>query len=339
MTYLSTTGTPAVGAPGPSGPLHMTPGRWAALAVAVPVALALIGWTGFSLVGSFAKGTYPFSYAVPVQDGQVAVNISAGNVTLRQGPGSTARLTGTVQYGLFRPGIDQYTAPNGVNVGVNCDGINGDNCGMNATLAVPARTAVSLGSNGGDIAASGFSSNVTLSAQGGDVTANDLAGALDLDTGGGDLTGSGLSGTIQITAEGGNVQVGNVNGPTRVDTGGGDLTAISLTGNLQVTAEGGNVDAEDLTSSQVNVQSGGGDVTLVFSQAPKDLQIIAQGGDVNVVLPSGGTKYDISTPDTQGGNIDIAQGLYSATSTNVISADSGGGDITITQGQGKLSSP
>ncbi len=336
MTYLSTTGTPV--APSPFGSVRMTPGRWAALAVAVPVALALIGWTGFSLVSTVAKGIYPFSYAVPVQHGQVAVSISAGNVTLRQGPGGTARLTGTVQYGLFRPGISEYTAPNGVNVGVNCDGING-NCGMNATLAVPARTAVTLGSNGGDIAATGFSSNVTLSAMGGNVTANDLAGAMNLDTGGGDLTGSGLSGTVQITAEGGNVQVGNVNGPTRVDTGGGDLTAISLTGNLQVFAEGGNVDAEDLTSSQVVVQSGGGDVTLVFTQAPKDLQITALGGNINVVLPSGGTKYDISTPDTQGGNVDIPPGLDSATSTNVISADSGGGDITITQGQSKLSAP
>jgi hypothetical protein len=339
MTNQTTTATPPVGAPGPSGALRMTPGRWTALAVAVPVALALIGWTGFSLVASFAKGSYPFSYAVPVQDGQVGVTISAGDVTLRQGPGGAARLTGTVQYGLFRPGLSEYPAPGGVNVGVNCDGISGDNCGMNATLTVPARTAVSLGSNGGNITASGFSSNVTLSAQGGNVTADDLAGALNLDTGGGDLTGSGLSGTIQVTAEGGDVQVGNVNGLTRVDTGGGNLTAISLTGNLQVIAEGGDVDAEDLTSSQVNVQSGGGDVTLVFSQAPKNLQITAQGGNINVVLPSGGTKYDISTPDTEGGNVDYPPGLYSATSANVISADSGGGDITITQGQGKLSAP
>lgn len=339
MTYLSRTGTRPAGAAGPYGPLRMTPGRWAALAVAVPVALALIGWTGFNLVSTVAKGSYPFSYAVPVQDGQVAVTISAGNVTLRQGPGGSARLTGIVQYGLFRPGISEDTTPDGVNVGVNCDGING-NCGMNATLAVPARTAVSLGSNGGDIAASGFSSNVSLSAEGGNVTANDLSGALNLDTGGGDLTGSGLSGSIiQLTAEGGNVGIGNVNGSTRVDTGGGDLTAISLTGNLQVVAQGGNVDVEGLTSSQVNVQSGGGDINLIFNTVPKDLQITAQGGNINVVLPAGSTKYDISTPDTEGGNVSYPSALYSATSTNVISADSGGGDITITQGGGKLSAP
>ena len=59
MTFMSTTGQapePAVGAPGPSGPLRMTPGRWVALAVGVPVALALIGWTGFSLITTGRPG-------------------------------------------------------------------------------------------------------------------------------------------------------------------------------------------------------------------------------------------------------------------------------------------
>ena len=82
--------------PGPVGPLRMTPGRWAALAVAVPVALALIGWAGFSLVSSVARGSYPFSYAVPVQDGRVALSVNANAAGLRRrhaapGPGQQRR--------------------------------------------------------------------------------------------------------------------------------------------------------------------------------------------------------------------------------------------------------
>ncbi len=157
----------------------MTPGRWVALAVGVPVALALIGWTGFSLVTTVARGSYPFSYTIPVQDGQVAVNINAGDVTLQQAPGAstTARLTGTVQYGLIRPGISESVTPTGANIGMSCAGIN-TNCGMSASLDVPAQTAVTLWSNGGNITASGFSSGMTLSAAGGNVTATNLAGAL-----------------------------------------------------------------------------------------------------------------------------------------------------------------
>jgi len=313
----------------------MTPGRWVALAVGVPVALALIGWTGFNLVTTVARGSYPFSYTIPVQDGQVAVNISGGDVTLQQAPGAstTARLTGTVQYGLIRPGIDESVTPTGANIGMNCNGIN-TNCGMSASLDVPARTAVTLWSNGGNITASGFSSGVSLSAAGGNVNATNLAGNLQLDSGGGDLTANGLTGTLQIATEGGNVDADDWagTGTTRVDTGGGDMTLNGLTGNFQMSAEGGNIDASGIASALVGMDSGGGNVTLALTQVPQNLQITTEGGNVTVILPLGSTTYDISTPDFQGANISIPQSLSSSTSTHKISIDSGGGDITVSQG-------
>jgi hypothetical protein len=339
MTFMSTTGqapVPPASAGGPPGPLRMTPGHWVALAIAVPATLALIGWIGFNLVTAVARGSYAFNYSFPVDDGQVAVNINAGNVTLREAPGSsTAVMTGTVQYGLFRPGISENTTPTGANIGLNCNGINA-NCGMNATLDVPALTAVTLWSNGGDVAASGFSSGMNLSAAGGNVTATDLAGDLQLDTGGGDLTANGLNGTINVGTEGGNVNASDWTetrtGTMRVDTGGGDLSADGLTGNFQLTAEGGNIDVSGMNSAQVNMDSGGGDVMLVFGQVPQDVLISAEGGNVIVILPPGGTQYDISTPDMQGGNSSYPSSLVDPKSDHKITIDSGGGDVTISQG-------
>ena len=337
MTFMSTTGqapVPPAGAPGPSGPLRMTSGRWIALAVGVPVALALIGWTGFSLVTTVARGSYPFSYTVPVDDGQVAVNISAGNVTLREAPGTaTARLTGIVQYGLVRPGISESTTPTGANIGMNCDGIDTD-CGMSATLDVPARTAVTAWSNGGNISAADFSSGMTMWAGGGNVIATSLAGNLQIDTGGGDLTGTGLTGTIQVATEGGNINAGNWtgSGTTRIDTGGGDLNANSLTGNFQLASEGGNIDASGVASGAVNIDSGGGDVTLAFTQVPDSLVITAEGGNITVILPPGNTTYGLSLPDTQGGNVTYPSSLVNSRSHHKITIDSAGGDVTISQG-------
>jgi len=338
MTFMSTTGQAPVspaGPRGPLGPLLMTPGRWVVLAVGVPVALALIGWTGFNLVTTVARGSYPFSYAIPVRDGQVAVNINAGDVTLQQalGASATARLTGTVQYGLIRPGISENTTPTGANIGMDCNGINTD-CGMSASLDVPAQTAVTLWSNGGNITASGFSNGMTLSAAGGNVNATNLAGNLQLDSGGGDLTANGLTGILQIATEGGNID-GDTwagNGTTRVDTGGGDLTVNGLTGNFQMSAEGGNVDASGVASALVGMDSGGGDVTVALTQVPQNLQITTEGGNVTVILPLGSTTYYISTPDNQGGNVSYPQSLVSSTSTHKITIDSGGGDVTISQG-------
>ena len=342
---------------GPAGPLRMTPGRWAALAVAVPVALALIGWAGFSLVSSVARGSYPFSFTVPVQDGRVALSVNAdgpgnpGRVTLRPASASrAARLTGTVQYGLFRPDISEWTGPDisqgigpdigqgstpvGVAVGVDCPGVGSGDCGMNASLDVPARTGVTLWSNGGDIAASGLSSGVALSAAGGNITAANLAGNVQLDTGGGDLTADALTGTLLVDAEGGNVNAGNwaTTGTMRVDTGGGDFTANGLTGDLLLATEGGGIQANGVAGAAAVISSGGGDVTVAFGQAPQSLQITAEGGNVTVILPPGNTTYDISTPDTQGGNVSYPSSLASSASHRAITIDSGGGDITIAKG-------
>jgi hypothetical protein len=331
MTFISDTGGSGytTGSRRPSAPLRMTPARWAVLAVAVPVALALIGWTGFSIVGMVARGSYPFSFPVAVDKGQVNTSLNVGNITLRQVPGGTARVTGTVQYGLFRPGITTSGTSASDSVDVSCPLI--DNCNVNATLDVPARTPVTLSSDGGDIAVSGFASNLALSAGGGNLTVSNLTGTtLLLDTGGGDLSASGLSGTIQIGTEGGNIDSGDLMGPMRMDTGGGDLNGNGFTGDLTVSTGGGNVDANAVISPDVYVQSGGGDVTLVFTQPPQDLQIGASGGNVDVILPSGGTRYDISA-NAQGGNLNIPSTLTSSTSRNTITINSGGGDITISQ--------
>jgi hypothetical protein len=328
MTLISTAGaSPA------SGALRMTPGRWAALAIGVPVASAQIGWTGFSLVSTVGKGSYPFSYLVPVQDGHVAVNLNFGNVTVRQTPDSTALLAGVVQYGLFRPGISESITSGGATAIVNCDGFT-SNCDANATLDVPAKTAITLSGEGGDIGVSGFASNIALSSEGGNVTANNLAGDLQLDTGGGDLTGNALTGAIQISTEGGNIDASNLDGTgtMRLDSGGGDLTGNAFTGNLLLFTEGGNVNADAVDSHQVTIESGGGDVTLAFTQPPQNLQITAQGGNVTVILPQDNTRYDISTPDTQGGNVSYPSTLASSSSDHVITVDSGGGDISITKG-------
>jgi Toastrack DUF4097 len=337
MTFMSTadqTPVPPAEPRGPLGSLLMTPGRWVALAVGVPVALALIGWTGFSLVTAVARGSYPFSYAIPVQNGQVAVNINAGDVTLREAPGSSAaRLTGTVQYGLIRPAIGESVTPTGASIDMSCDGINPD-CGMSGTLDVPAATAVTLWSNGGNITASGFSSGMTLSAAGGDVNATNLSGNLQLDTGGGQLTANGMTGTLQIGTEGGDVNADDWvgHGTTRVDTGGGTMTVNGLNGDFQLSTEGGDVDASGVASALAGLNSGGGNITLDFTQVPRNLQITAEGGDVTVILPLGSATYDISTPDNQGANVAYPQSLFDSKSGNKITIDSGGGDISISQG-------
>ena len=277
-------------APAP-GRLRLTPARVLTLVIGVPLVLALIGWLGFSTVALVGQASYPVSYVIPVTSGQLVAGVGGGNVTLRQGPGQTAHLTGIVQYDLIRPGVSESTGPSGTNLNVSCR-ISVGSCGLNATLEVPSQTAVTLSSGGGDMKVSGID-DVTLSSGGGDVA----------------ISGSG--------------------GLTSVTTGGGDLTASDLAGVLKFSTSGGDITGNDLAAPSVNAGSGGGDVTLVFTEPPANLDITSDGGDVTVLLPHGSTAYYItSSPD--GGN-DSESVPASRLSHNTISVDSGGGDITIAE--------
>jgi hypothetical protein len=281
-------------APAP-GTLRLTPARVLTLVIGVPLILALIGWLGFSAVALVSKGSYHVSYVIGVRDGQLVAGVGgengAGDVVLRPGPGHTARLTGTVQYNLIRPVLTQSTGTSGTNFDVNCR-IPTGSCGLDATVEVPPQTAVTLSSGGGDMKVSGIG-DVTLSSGGGDVA----------------ISGSG--------------------GLTSVTTGGGDLTASDLAGVLKFSTSGGDITGNDLAAPSVNAGSGGGDVTLVFTEPPANLDIPSDGGDITVLLPQGTTAYHI-TGRADGGN-DTESVPTSALSHNTISVDSGGGDITIAE--------
>jgi hypothetical protein len=275
-----------------SGTLRMTPARVLTLAIGVPVILALIGWTGFSLVSQAARASFPVSYAMGVQHGQLTVGVNSADITVRQGDDSTARLAGTVHYGLFRPSVTSRINASGNEVNVKCPGIS-SNCGLSATLDVPRLTGLTLSS------------------------------------GGGDLTVPGVTQTVNLTSDGGDVSVSGVPGAATVLTGGGDLTAGDMGGTLKFTTDGGDVNGNELAGPTLSTDSGGGDVNLVFSKVPTNLDIISDGGDVNIVVPRGATAYRVSAAADGGDNSVTVP--TSSSSGNQITVDSGGGDITISE--------
>jgi len=293
MTTVPTTGPPTGPVTSRSrrrAALRMTPGRWITLVIGVPILLAFIGWSGFSLVASLGQASFPVSATIPVKDGRLVASTGGGDITVHQGQvsGGAARLTGTVQYSLVRP---RFTVTDS-GVSLHCRLPTG-NCGLTGTLDVPPRTAVDLTSGGGNVQVSGIQGNVTL------------------DSAGGDVGISGIGGTADLL------------------TGGGNVTASDLGGILTLTTSGGDVDGSGLFSPHVTMSTGGGNVSLVFTRVPDDVRISSSGGDVTIVLPHGSTSYAIQSNagggdyhstvptndasshkiklDTGGGNVSIAE--------------------------------
>jgi hypothetical protein len=289
MTTAPTTG-PVTRPPRPPAALRMTPGRWATLAIGVPIALVLIGWSAFSLVSGLGRASFPVSTTIPLQNGRLVASTGGGDITVHQGHVSdgTARLTGKVEYSLVRP---RFTV-SGSGVSLHCRLPTG-NCGLNATLDVPAHTAVDLSTGGGNMQVSGIQGNVTL------------------DSGGGD---AGISG---------------IGGAASVQTGGGNLTASDLGSLLTFTTSGGDVDGSGLFSRHVTTDSGGGNVTLVFTAVPDYVKVGSSGGDITIVVPRGSTSYHIKST-LSGGDYSASVPTNNA-SRHAIQVDSGGGNISIAE--------
>src|SRR2546429_8462731 len=92
-------------------PLPMTWGRGLALLLGVPIALALIGWTGLTEVAYAGLGSYPVRLAGRVQGSTVNLSVGDADVQVTQAAGSTLRLTGKARYSLIRSGGTRPTTP------------------------------------------------------------------------------------------------------------------------------------------------------------------------------------------------------------------------------------
>ena len=174
--------------------LRMTPGRWIALLIGVPVALVLILGNGFSLVTDLGTSSYHIDRAIPLDHGRLVASTGGGDVTVRPGAVSSgqAQLTGTVQYSLIRP---DFTV-NSTGIDLHCRLFTG-NCDLNATFAVPPATPLDLDTGGGNMNISGIQSTVTLTSSGGDVSLAGSGSAATVDSGGGNLSLSRLGGILK----------------------------------------------------------------------------------------------------------------------------------------------
>jgi hypothetical protein len=261
----------AAKAPGVRPPL--TAARIAALAVGVPICLAMVVTAGYSLVQGIGKGTVPVSYSFPVGAREVRVTVDGGNLVLRQASVSRGSIVGTGSYSLIRPRITEGYARGAASFGYDCRAPGG-NCALNAAVTVPAGRAISLFTGGGDVTAHGTTGPVRLATGGGNVTASQTAGNLTLTTDGGGIQATGTA-SADVTAS----------------TGGGDIEIVfsRVPGNVHVTTDGGNVTivvTRGTTHYHVTAGSDGGNVTYntipINSSSPNNIYATTGGGNITI---------------------------------------------------------
>src|SRR6516225_4853238 len=205
-----------------TAPLPMTAGRRVALLLGVPVALAVIGWTGLTAVAYAGQASYPVRLSVPVHGSTVSVSADDADVRVTQAPGSQLLLTGTAHYSIIRSTVTWHNTQSGVIVTPRCHFVVG-NCSFDFHAVVPGgkRALISTGSG-----------NVTLAG---------LSGPVNAATGSGDVSGNAGSGNVSLVLPRGNTLY-RVNANT--DSGGRVVTVPTSSASqhvITVSAGSGNI--------------------------------------------------------------------------------------------------
>jgi hypothetical protein len=290
----------------------MTPGRITALLIGVPVALGLVALTAFSLLAPFAGGRYHVSYTAPASTRSLTVNSNGGELSVKPTAADRVTLNGTARYSFIRSTFTAKTTAGDMAMNYHCAPLPSSNCGLDATIGVPAGLPVNVSTDGGDASVSRISASVTLHSAGGNLSADHITGPLNLST------------------DGGNIQLDAITAPLTASTMGGDVNAADV-GSRTVTihTSGGNIQVTGITSQKVTASTSGGDIEIVFSSVPGSVDVNTSGGNITLVLPPGSAQYDVNA-HTDGGT--VSDGLvHNSASGHRITATTGGGDIILRQ--------
>jgi hypothetical protein len=175
-------------------------------ALGVPLMLAAIAWSAFTLVGIFARTSEHHHVSYPFAGGSILLNVGNGNVQIRGGDTSRVDVSYTEHYGLKHPTVSGASTASGVSLSGHCPGgLFGQNCAINYVITVPKAAALQLRVGDGSL---------TLQGVGGPIVAH---------TGDGAIHGSQLSSkSVDATVGDGSVHLEWVTGPTRVTSRVGD---------------------------------------------------------------------------------------------------------------------
>ena len=290
-------------------PLPLTGGRRLVLIIGVPLAFAIIAWTGLTAVAYAGLGSYSVRLAVPVRGGTASLSAGSADVHASQAPGSVLRLTGTARYSIIRSTVTWHTTTSGVAVTPQCHFLPGV-CSFNFTAVFPE------------------GKRVHLSDESGNLTLNGLSGPVVAGTGSGNVTLNGVSGPVVAGSGSGNVDAGSVTGSVSLQSGSGDVSGSNLSGPRATLKTGsGDIAIAGLAGARVTASDGSGDIALTFSKVPSLVRVNDSSGDVTLVLPAG-VRYQVHASTDSGSR--AVSVLRSAVSPHVIVVTDGSGDISIT---------
>jgi DUF4097 and DUF4098 domain-containing protein YvlB len=252
----------------------LTRGRLAAIAIGIPLALAMAGWSAFSAVGQFSSASERHTASYDWHGGPIVVNTGSGSVRVRAGTTDRIDVVYTEHYQLKKPTVSATTANGGVQLAGKCPGgLLGNNCEVNYELTVPAATKLQLHSGSGGLHVVGITGNESLDTGDGGITLESVSGEVVAHTGNGGIRGTQLrAASVEARTGDGGIGFDWTTAPTKV---------VAITGNgginLVVPAGSG--------PYRTSTRTGNGSVTVLVRTDPgAPASITAQTGDGGITI-------------------------------------------------------
>jgi hypothetical protein len=157
--------------------------------------------------------------------------------------------------------------------------------------------------------------SVKVETEGGNASANGIAGRVDAESGGGNIHLDDIGGPINAETGGGGIDVGNVESDVSLHTGGGSIKVNSAKGKIEAESGGGSVVVISGLKGAI-LETGGGSIQV--ERCAGRVKASTGGGSIDL--------GDIGGPaemDTGGGSIRLSS------AKGPVRADTGGGSIEL----------
>ncbi len=246
-------------------------------------------------------------------DGVESVNISVDdgdvNVIARDSAGASrpATVRTQVRYFLRKPDVRFEDDDTEARLRTSCEWPS--NCDIDVSADVPEDT------------------DATIRTDAGDLTVTGPAGVVDARASDGSVTVDGSRRDVRAAITEGDMSIANVAGAVRAEVTNGDLELASLAGPLRIRMAEGDLVGTELTSTDAEIESGTGNVDLVFTTTPERIEIDIGAGNLTLTVPSGTYRVDESRG---AGSIDTEGITEDAEAPDRITIRSGEGNVTIT---------
>jgi len=126
----------------------------------------------------------------------------------------------------------------------------------------------------------------------------------------------------------GHIELADVSGAVDAGTDSSSIELARVSGDVRLEADQGRIEATDLRADHVRARADQGRIRLVFSDSPRSVDVTADQGDIDVLLPDErGVAYDTDTGADQGTVTDPIR--QDPGSDRTISAHADQGDVTV----------